>query len=83
MAGKTGPVQPKKRLVVCCDGTYNNSVSTDNPLTNVARLSRCIDDVDKDGTLQMSYYHTGIGSGTSKWANAADAATGRGRQRSA
>ena len=71
--------QPKKRLVICCDGTYNNSVSTDNPLTNVPRLSRCIDEVADDGTLQITYYHAGIGSGTSHLANMADATTGRGR----
>ena len=71
--------QPKKRLVICCDGTYNNSVSTENPLTNVSRLSRCIDDIaDNGGTLQVIYYHAGIGSGTSKFANRIDAATGRG-----
>ena len=72
--------QPKKRLVICCDGTSNNSISTDRPLTNVSRLSRCIDDVaDNGGTLQVIYYHAGIGSGSSKYANVADAVTGNGR----
>ena len=69
---------PQKRLIICCDGTFNDSVSTNDPLTNVSRLSRCIDDVGADGTPQIVYYHTGIGSGTSKFSNLKDAATGRG-----
>ena len=71
-------VQPKKRLVICCDGTWNNSVSSNNPLTNVSRISRCIEDVAADGVLQIVYYHTGIGSGTSRLSNSIDGAVGRG-----
>jgi uncharacterized protein (DUF2235 family) len=41
----------KKRLFVCCDGTWNDSVSTDSPLTNVSRLSRCVKEVADDGTI--------------------------------
>ncbi|KAF2466113.1 uncharacterized protein BDR25DRAFT_377820 [Lindgomyces ingoldianus] len=72
------PQQSKKRLVVCCDGTWNDSVSTDNPLTNVSRLSRCVEEIAEDGILQVVYYHTGVGSGTSKLSNSVDGATGRG-----
>ncbi|KAL9616599.1 MAG: hypothetical protein Q9160_008544 [Pyrenula sp. 1 TL-2023] len=74
----TSPTQPKKRLVICCDGTWNNSVSTDSTLTNVSRLSRCVQDVADDGVAQIVYYHAGIGSGTSRLSNSVDGATGRG-----
>ncbi|RYP59692.1 hypothetical protein DL770_010154 [Monosporascus sp. CRB-9-2] len=73
---------PKKRLFVCCDGTWMDAVNTDYPLTNVARLSRCVKNVSlaKDNThiLQIVYYQTGIGRGTSRIARAVDGATGRG-----
>ena len=72
-------VAPKKRLVICCDGTWNNSVSTDSPLTNVSKLSRYTDDIAADGMPQTVYYHTGIGSGTSIRSNFVDAAVGRGK----
>ncbi|KFH44864.1 hypothetical protein ACRE_043090 [Hapsidospora chrysogenum ATCC 11550] len=32
----------KKRLFVCCDGTWNNAAGTAAPLTNVAKLARCV-----------------------------------------
>ncbi|KAH7394879.1 hypothetical protein DE146DRAFT_764489 [Phaeosphaeria sp. MPI-PUGE-AT-0046c] len=67
-----------KRLIVCCDGTWNDSVSTNNPLTNVARFSRCIEERTQDGILQIVYYHTGVGAGTSKISNSIDGAVGRG-----
>jgi uncharacterized protein (DUF2235 family) len=70
--------QSKKHLFVCCDGTWNDSVSTDSPLTNVSRLSRCVKEVADDGTMQIVYYHTGVGTGTSRFSSTIDAATGRG-----
>lgn len=73
------PVAPGKRLVVCCDGTWNDSVSTKSPLTNVSRISRCIKAVsDRDGVLQIVYYQTGVGTGTSKIGKNVDGAIGRG-----
>lgn len=53
-------------------------MSTDSELTNVSRLSRCIQDVADDGVAQIVYYHAGIGSGTSRLSNSIDGATGRG-----
>ncbi|KAK7192319.1 uncharacterized protein CC84DRAFT_1251437 [Paraphaeosphaeria sporulosa] len=67
-----------KRLILCCDGTWNDSVSTNNPLTNVARFSRIIEERAADGVLQIVYYHTGVGAGTSKISNSIDGAVGRG-----
>ncbi|KAF7187475.1 hypothetical protein HII31_11215 [Pseudocercospora fuligena] len=56
-----------KRLIVCCDGTFNSSnqgVET-NP-TNIARLSRAIANVGyaADGykVPQITYYQSGIGT---------------------
>ncbi|KAF2415751.1 hypothetical protein EJ08DRAFT_739706 [Tothia fuscella] len=79
--GETAAVEaplPPKRLIICCDGTWNDSVSTNNPLTNVARFSRCVNDRTNTGILQIVYYHTGVGRGTSKISNSIDGAIGRG-----
>lgn len=64
----------KKRLIVCCDGTWKNASGTVLPPTNVTRLSRSIDrhghDVWKvngpdDCVLpvpQIAYYASGVGT---------------------
>ena len=70
--------QNKKRLIVCCDGTWNDSISTDSPLTNVSRISRLITDIGDHGIPQVVYYHTGVGSGTSAAGNVVDGMSGRG-----
>ncbi|EKD18039.1 hypothetical protein MBM_03811 [Drepanopeziza brunnea f. sp. 'multigermtubi' MB_m1] len=58
---------PSKRLIVCCDGTWNAG-DDGQSLTNVAKISRCIADVDdwngmKD-VVQIVYYVRGVGTGT-------------------
>ncbi|KAJ5046839.1 uncharacterized protein L3040_004064 [Drepanopeziza brunnea f. sp. 'multigermtubi'] len=63
---------PSKRLIVCCDGTWNAG-DDGQSLTNVAKISRCIADVDdwngmKD-VVQIVYYVRGVGTGTWKNAN--------------
>jgi uncharacterized protein (DUF2235 family) len=68
-----------KRLILCCDGTWNDSISTNNPLTNVARFSRCVEERTDKGILQIVYYHTGVGVGTSRLSNTIDGAVGRGK----
>jgi uncharacterized protein (DUF2235 family) len=70
----------KKRLIICCDGTWNDSINTDNPMTNVARISRSIRGVAVDGVLQIVYYATGIGARKSTLGldSMVDGATGRG-----
>ncbi|RGP66455.1 hypothetical protein FLONG3_8892 [Fusarium longipes] len=68
-----------RRIVVCCDGTENDSIGTDNPLTNVARLARSLDtQIDDLGYIQVIHYQTGIATGTSNITNMYDAALGRG-----
>ncbi|KAH8902545.1 hypothetical protein BR93DRAFT_988367 [Coniochaeta sp. PMI_546] len=75
---------PKKRLIVCCDGTWMNSdtgyekPTLFNPIgkaqtpSNVTRLSRSLRRVCRDGTLQIIAYQNGVGTGSTM----ADAITG-------
>jgi uncharacterized protein (DUF2235 family) len=60
----------RRRLVICCDGTWQSSVSSKNNIpTNVTRLCRLIARVgaDKDDPSkkfhQIVYYDSGIGTG--------------------
>ncbi|KAB5523046.1 hypothetical protein GE09DRAFT_488912 [Coniochaeta sp. 2T2.1] len=67
---------PKKRLIVCCDGTWMNSdtgyekPTLFHPLgkaqvpSNVTRLSRSLRRVCRDGTLQIIAYQNGVGTGS-------------------
>lgn len=63
MTGEGTRVKPK-RIIVCCDGTWENSLGEDSgPLTNVTRISRSLKQVCSDGTNQIIYYQPGIGTG--------------------
>jgi len=48
----------KKRIVVCCDGTWN---TPDRP-TNVVKLVRGITPISKDGLHQVVFYDQGVGT---------------------
>ena len=53
-----------RRLVVCCDGTWNNPDQEDNGIpapTNVFKLYNAVADHGPDGTEQLKYYHPGVG----------------------
>lgn len=54
-----------KRIIVCCDGTWENAVGEDSekPQTNVTRISRAVKQISSDGTSQIVYYHPGLGTG--------------------
>jgi uncharacterized protein (DUF2235 family) len=52
-----------KRLVICCDGTWNRP-DAESP-TNVTKLSRAVADRDDNGAVQRVYYHAGVGTGPS------------------
>lgn len=66
----------KKRLFVCCDGTWQNAASKKGYSTNVARFARCVDRLEpdgyertlKDGTeisdhvMQVVWYSGGVGT---------------------
>ncbi|KAI1457654.1 hypothetical protein F4805DRAFT_427667 [Annulohypoxylon moriforme] len=64
----------KKRIVICCDGTWQNSdngyvqPTSSNPLptlqipSNVTRISRTFKRTCSDGIFQIVYYQSGVGS---------------------
>jgi hypothetical protein len=49
-----------KRLIVCCDGTWQD-LSRSYP-TNVVKLAQIIQPLASDGTAQIVYYQSGIGT---------------------
>lgn len=57
---------PPKRLIVCCDGTWNtpDEVKDGQPSpTNVSKLARAVTPVDARGVEQRVYYRKGVGTG--------------------
>jgi hypothetical protein len=75
--GRTIP--PKKRLFVCCDGTWNNAVGSANHITNVARLARSVPTWTDDDMLQLVYYSSGVGTRGEKAGNMVQGLTGKGK----
>ena len=51
---------PRKRIVVCADGTWNDP-ERPNP-TNVLRVARAVKPEDDDGVQQVVFYDWGVGS---------------------
>lgn len=88
-AGPSGESQPsfnlngdaliKKRFFICCDGTWQDGVNNDGPLTNVARFARCLKPRSQDGFLQIVYYDSGVGNANAWSTPTIDGATGRGK----
>lgn len=73
-----------RRLVVCCDGTWNtpDQKQAGVPIpTNVFRLHNCIAPRDADGVEQIPYYHPGIGTEGRLLARMLGGATGSGLDR--
>jgi hypothetical protein len=52
----------RRRLVVCCDGTWNKP-DREGHTTNVVRLVRAVKPETADGIAQIVYYHSGVGTG--------------------
>lgn len=50
-----------KRIVICCDGTWNRLDAAH--VTNVVRIAESVDGHSDDGTHQIVYYDEGVGSG--------------------
>lgn len=79
----------KKRLFVCCDGTWLNASGRLALLSNVAKLARSVDRYGKDqfefgttgGVPQLIYYSSGVGtrSAIPVVDSAFAASTGKGR----
>ncbi|KAF7596932.1 hypothetical protein BBP40_011978 [Aspergillus hancockii] len=71
VSANTLPWSNRKRLIVCCDGTWENSTADSfKPPTNVTRFSRAISReavIKEDGTdkriSQITYYQKGVGTG--------------------
>jgi hypothetical protein len=65
------------KLVVCCDGTWNDPNQKDNGVlapTNVVKLYNAALDSD----TQKRYYHPGVGTGNSWWDKAVGGGLGNG-----
>jgi uncharacterized protein (DUF2235 family) len=58
---ETPQPQPRK-LVVCCDGTWNRRDSP-GAATNVAKMARSLRPFGESGNSQLIYYHPGVGTG--------------------
>jgi uncharacterized protein (DUF2235 family) len=66
-----------KRLVVCCDGTWNDS-DQGTDYTNVARLAWSIKPVADNGVSQIVFYQSGVGTAGTKVSKIIGGAIGAG-----
>ncbi len=70
-----------KRIAIFCDGTWNTPDKTENGKncqTNVVKMANALSTVSADGTIQILYYDTGIGSEGHMSKKVFDGATGYG-----
>jgi hypothetical protein len=63
MGSPEQPTPSKRRLIICCDGTWNTPDRYGHT-TNVVRLVRSIKSCSADGVSQIVYYHPGVGTGS-------------------
>ena len=64
---------PRKRIVICADGTWNRpeeDLAQDFP-TNVLRLARAVQPYDDEGVQQVVFYDWGIGADRKKFTGGA------------
>jgi uncharacterized protein (DUF2235 family) len=52
-----------RRLVVCCDGTWNRADWEGGTATNVVRIARAVTPMAAGAIAQIVYYHPGVGTG--------------------
>lgn len=66
--------------MICADGTWNAPAAPrgEDRSTNVWRLYELVKGRTADGTLQLKYYHPGVGTAGSKVRRVHDGASGRG-----
>ncbi|KAF8473598.1 hypothetical protein BDZ91DRAFT_759963 [Kalaharituber pfeilii] len=70
---------PGKRIIICCDGTWQDSDGgTFEVPTNVTRLARAIEPVASDGTPQIVYYQSGVGTNYGMVGRVISGTTGQG-----
>jgi uncharacterized protein (DUF2235 family) len=80
--GHRGVAVMPKRLIVCCDGTWNTAdqaIAGHPSPTNVTKLALSIAPKDPGGVSQRVYYHPGVG--TSRWERLSGGAFGVGLSR--
>src|SRR2546422_909704 len=68
-ASLCGGVSMPKRLVVCCDGTWNTPDQLNggqSSPTNVTRLALAVASSDAAGVEQRMFYHPGVGTKSSE-----------------
>ncbi|KAK2036447.1 hypothetical protein LZ31DRAFT_615684 [Colletotrichum somersetense] len=65
-AHRTSKTTNNKRIIACCDGTWNNSNEMGKVPTNVARISAAIARKCCTGMPQIVYYTRGAGTDSSK-----------------
>ncbi len=73
-----------KRIIICCDGTWNSPDKTENGVpihTNVVKVAKAIARKDKKGKRQLMYYDPGVGTSGSWLKRLYDGATGSGLTR--
>ncbi|PUU77088.1 hypothetical protein B9Z19DRAFT_988179 [Tuber borchii] len=65
MSNPSSDMRPSpKRIIVCCDGTWQNSDGGDKGVpTNVTRISRALKSYTDKGISQTVYYQSGVGTG--------------------
>lgn len=76
-------VHPRKRLIVCCDGTWMDSDGDVQIPSNVTRISRCIEQEGVDEKTgrsipQIVYYQAGVGTEDNFYSKYIGGATGKG-----
>ena len=72
----------RKRIVVCCDGTWNTANQTRGGVacpTNVAKIKAAVAEQDADGVRQVALYQPGVG--TNRWERLRGGAFGVGLSR--
>src|SRR3712207_9528189 len=50
------------RSVICLDGTWNKVAKPDE-VTNVVKFAQAVKPIARDGTRQVVYYNSGVGTG--------------------
>ena len=76
---------PGKRLIVCCDGTWKDSVGSRQTPTNVTRLCRCLktegfDPIGQRNIPQVVFYQSGVGVVPGYFSHLVGGATGEGER---
>jgi uncharacterized protein (DUF2235 family) len=69
-----------KRIVICCDGTWNTPDQTNHGVAEPTNVTKLADAVSRTagGAAQMLFYHPGIGTSGSRFSRLYDGFTGSG-----